>query len=36
MTDVERERYRRWWLEESGLLAMELYEIAVGLAEVDA
>ena len=28
---AERESYRRWWLEESGLSPRELYEIAVGL-----
>jgi hypothetical protein len=28
----EREKYRRWWLEESGLSAAELYEIAVGFS----
>lgn len=27
----ERERYRRWWIESSGLSARVLYEIAVGL-----
>src|SRR5262245_16256690 len=27
----ERERFRRWWLEESGLSLDELLEIAVGL-----
>lgn len=32
MSDAERERYRRWWLEESGLSREELREIAVGLA----
>jgi hypothetical protein len=31
MTDAERVKYGRWWLEESGLSASELYEIAVGL-----
>jgi hypothetical protein len=28
----ERERFRTWWLEESGLSREELREIAVGLA----
>ena len=32
MTAAERERYRRWWLEESGLSVDELYAIATGLA----
>lgn len=31
LTTEERERYRRWWLEESGL-AMRVSEIAVGLS----
>lgn len=31
MTDEERQKYQRWWIESSGLSAMELYEIAVGL-----
>ncbi len=31
MTPAERERFRRWWLEESGLSLRELCEIAVGL-----
>lgn len=35
MTPAERESYRRWWLEESGLSARELYEIAVGLGSPD-
>ena len=30
MTEAERDRYRRWWIEESGLSASEVYEIAVG------
>jgi hypothetical protein len=29
----EREKYRRWWLEDSGLSARELQEIADGLGE---
>jgi hypothetical protein len=32
MKPEERERYRRWWLEKSGLSVDELWEIAVGLA----
>jgi hypothetical protein len=28
LTDVERERYRRWWIERSGLTIEELREIA--------
>jgi hypothetical protein len=32
MKPEERERYRRWWLEKSGLSVNELREIAVGLA----
>jgi hypothetical protein len=31
MTAAERERFRRWWLEGSGLSRPELAEIAVGL-----
>ena len=31
MTPAERERFVRWWREESGLSARELREIAVGL-----
>jgi hypothetical protein len=31
LTRAERERYRAWWLEESGLSRRELHEIAVGL-----
>ena len=31
LTDEERERFTRWWLEESGLSMRELYEIAAGL-----
>jgi hypothetical protein len=31
MTDGERERFQRWWLEKSGLTRAELVEIAVGL-----
>jgi hypothetical protein len=31
MSDAERERYARWWLEESGLSVDELHRIAVGL-----
>lgn len=32
MTDAERERFRKWWIEESGLSRRELHEIAVGLS----
>ena len=32
MSEAERERFQRWWREESGLSARELREIAVGLA----
>ena len=28
MTEAERAEYRTWWLEESGLSARELHEIA--------
>jgi hypothetical protein len=31
MTPAERERFMRWWVEESGLGRSELREIAVGL-----
>lgn len=31
LSDQEREQFKRWWLEESGLSARSLYEIAVGL-----
>jgi hypothetical protein len=31
MTDAERAKYQRWWLERSGLSLDELREIAVGL-----
>jgi hypothetical protein len=31
MTDAERERYRKWWIQSSGLTERELYEIAIGL-----
>jgi len=31
LTPKERERFRRWWLEESGLSERELHAIAVGL-----
>jgi hypothetical protein len=31
MTPAERERFTRWWLEESGLSLRELREIAVAL-----
>jgi len=31
MSDEERAKYRAWWLEQSGLSARELHEIAVGL-----
>ena len=31
MTDQERERCRKWWIESSGLGARELYHIALGL-----
>jgi hypothetical protein len=31
MTEQERERFGRWWIEESGLSTRELREIAVGL-----
>jgi hypothetical protein len=33
MTPAEREKYRRWWLEESGLTRRELREIAVALTK---
>jgi len=32
MTSAERERFARWWLEESGLSPGELHRIAVGLS----
>jgi len=35
MTDVERARYRRWWINESGLSVVELHQIAVGLVAPD-
>jgi hypothetical protein len=35
LTEAERERYRRWWLEESGLSRDELYSIAVGLTSLE-
>ena len=35
LTPAERERFRRWWLEESGLSRRELREIAVGLSTSD-
>jgi hypothetical protein len=31
MSTAERERLRRWWLEESGLTRCELVELAAGL-----
>jgi hypothetical protein len=31
MTEAERVKYTRWWLERSGLSLAELREIAVGL-----
>ena len=31
LTEAERERYLRWWREESGLSMRQLHEIAVGL-----
>jgi|SoiMethySBSTD1v2_1073268.scaffolds.fasta_scaffold397366_2 hypothetical protein len=34
MTEAERARYRRWWLEESGLSRDEVRAIAVGLDAV--
>jgi len=30
---AEREKFQRWWLEESGLSRRELQEIAFGLDE---
>jgi hypothetical protein len=32
LTDAERERYRQWWLEKSGLSPAELREIAAAFA----
>ena len=32
MTEAEREQYRRWWIEESGLGIAELHEIVAGLS----
>jgi hypothetical protein len=32
MSEAERKRYQRWWIEESGLSLCELREIAVGLS----
>jgi hypothetical protein len=34
MSAAERERYRRWWIEESGLPLDELHAIAVGLTSL--
>jgi hypothetical protein len=31
MTLAKRERFQRWWIEESGLDVAELQEIACGL-----
>jgi hypothetical protein len=35
LTSAEREKYRTWWLEESGLSLVVLREIAVGLSSLD-
>jgi hypothetical protein len=35
LTPEERERYQRWWIEDSGLTLRELQQIAVGLSPAD-